>query len=125
MVRMSRKDYATMYGPTTGDRVRLGDTNLVARVERDHAHYGEECRTGLGKTMRDGLAVNAGHTAADGAVDVVLNNAAEASDKLTGELLNHCKSGLAHYKYPRWINFLEELPKTATGKIQRFQLRAE
>ncbi|MFP6742306.1 MAG: urease subunit alpha [Alphaproteobacteria bacterium] len=74
MVMISRRDYAAMYGPTTGDRVRLGDTNLIARVERDHAHYGEECLTGLGKTMRDGLAVNAAHTAADGAVDVVINN---------------------------------------------------
>ena len=78
MVMISRRDYAAMYGPTTGDRVRLGDTNLIARVERDHAHYGEECLTGLGKTMRDGLAVNAGHTAADGAVDVVHRAAGQA-----------------------------------------------
>ena len=74
MVMISKRDYAAMYGPTTGDRVRLGDTNLITRVERDHAHYGEECLTGLGKTMRDGLAVNAGHTAAAGAIDTILNN---------------------------------------------------
>ena len=74
MATISRRDYAAMYGPTTGDRVRLGGTSLLARVERDHATYGEECLTGLGKTMRDGGAVAAGHTAADGAVDMVLNN---------------------------------------------------
>ena len=74
MATISRSDYATLYGPTTGDRVRLGDTNLLARVERDHATYGDECLTGLGKTMRDGGAVAAGHTTADGAIDVVINN---------------------------------------------------
>ena len=42
---------------------------------------------------------------------------------LAQDLLRHCKEGLAKYKYPRWINFVEELPKTATGKIQRFKLR--
>ena len=40
------------------------------------------------------------------------------------ELLQHCKQGLARYKYPRWFNFVDSLPKTATGKIQRFKLRA-
>jgi benzoate-CoA ligase family protein len=54
---------------------------------------------------------------------IVLNDAGDASDALTGELLEHCKSGLARYKYPRWFNFVDELPKTATGKIQRFKLR--
>jgi len=54
---------------------------------------------------------------------VVLNNPAEAGDALYDELLKHCKSILARYKYPRWIHFVNELPKTATGKIQRFKLR--
>ena len=54
---------------------------------------------------------------------VVLNDPEIHSEDLSGELLEHCKSGLAPYKYPRWIQFLEELPKTATGKIQRFKLR--
>ena len=54
---------------------------------------------------------------------VVLNDPENQSKDLSGELLEHCKSGLAPYKYPRWIQFLEELPKTATGKIQRFKLR--
>ena len=54
---------------------------------------------------------------------VVLNNPGDAGDALARELLEHCKSGLARYKYPRWFNFVEDLPKTATGKIQRFKLR--
>ena len=53
---------------------------------------------------------------------IVLNEAGDA-DELATELLEHCKSGLARYKYPRWFNFVEDLPKTATGKIQRFRLR--
>ena len=55
---------------------------------------------------------------------VVLNDPAEAGEATTEELLQHCKRGLAKYKYPRWFNFVESLPKTATGKIQRFKLRA-
>jgi benzoate-CoA ligase family protein len=55
---------------------------------------------------------------------VVLVDGTEASEDTTGELLQLCKSGLAPYKYPRWFQFPEELPKTATGKIQRFKLRS-
>ena len=54
---------------------------------------------------------------------IVLNDRSDAADSLEAELLAHCKDGLARYKYPRWFNFVEELPKTATGKIQRFKLR--
>ena len=54
---------------------------------------------------------------------VVLKDTGNASDALAEELLEHCKSGLARYKYPRWVNFVDDLPKTATGKVQRFKLR--
>ncbi len=54
---------------------------------------------------------------------VVLKDPAGAGDALVDGLVSHCKAGLAHYKYPRWISFIDELPKTATGKIRRFQLR--
>jgi benzoate-CoA ligase family protein len=54
---------------------------------------------------------------------IVLQNPAEAGETLAAELLAHCKKGLAPYKYPRWFQFVAELPKTATGKIQRFKLR--
>ena len=53
---ISRRAYADMYGPTTGDRVRLGDTDLLIEVERDYCVYGEECKFGGGKVLRDGMA---------------------------------------------------------------------
>ena len=55
---------------------------------------------------------------------VVLKQAGSGSDALTAELMTLCKKTLAPYKYPRWIEYVAELPKTATGKIQRFKLRA-
>jgi benzoate-CoA ligase family protein len=54
---------------------------------------------------------------------VVLNDAADGGDSLDAELREHCRAALDRYKYPRWFNFVEDLPKTATGKIQRFKLR--
>jgi benzoate-CoA ligase family protein len=54
---------------------------------------------------------------------IILNDPADAGPALEEDLLAHCRDALAHYKYPRWFNFVEELPKTATGKIQRFRLR--
>ena len=56
---------------------------------------------------------------------VVLNDPGQADDALGKELREHCRDGLARYKYPRWFNFVDELPKTATGKIQRFRLRQQ
>lgn len=55
MFKMSRKQYADMYGPTTGDRIRLGDTSLIAEVEKDYCIYGEEAKFGGGKSLRDGM----------------------------------------------------------------------
>ncbi len=54
---------------------------------------------------------------------VVLKDSSEQSDSLVNEIQEQCKNNLAPYKYPRWINFTDDLPKTATGKIQRFKLR--
>jgi len=54
---------------------------------------------------------------------VVLREGAEASPALADDLMAHCKNHLAPYKFPRRVHFVQELPKTATGKIQRFQLR--
>jgi acyl-coenzyme A synthetase/AMP-(fatty) acid ligase len=56
---------------------------------------------------------------------VVLKSQGKAGDELARALQNHVKSQLAPFKYPRWIEFRSDLPKTATGKIQRFMLRAE
>jgi benzoate-CoA ligase family protein len=56
---------------------------------------------------------------------IVLKDGATATESLEKALLEHCKGGLAPYKYPRWFNFVDALPKTATGKIQRFKLRSQ
>ena len=74
MRKLSRSAYAAMYGPTTGDRVRLGDTGLVVRVERDFAFYGDECKFGGGKVLRDKQGQAAGVSDAD-ALDLVITNA--------------------------------------------------
>ncbi|MGZ5970628.1 MAG: urease subunit alpha, partial [Polyangiales bacterium] len=66
--------YAEMFGPTTGDRVRLGDTGLVLEVERDLAVYGDECKFGGGKVLRDRMGQSAG-TPDEFALDVVITNA--------------------------------------------------
>lgn len=71
---MSRAAYADMYGPTTGDRLRLGDTDLVIQVERDLTTYGEEVKFGGGKVIRDGMGQSQ-ITRADGAMDTVITNA--------------------------------------------------
>ena len=67
--RIARHHYADIYGPTTGDTVRLGDTGLVARVESDATHYGDECKFGGGKVLRDAQGQAAGIPDAD-ALDV-------------------------------------------------------
>ncbi len=74
MAKMSRTRYAEMFGPTTGDRIRLGDTSLLARVAHDLGTYGEESITGLGKTLRDGNGINGTVTLSDGALETVLCN---------------------------------------------------
>lgn len=75
MAIMTRRDYAAMYGPTTGDAVRLGDTSLLAEVEHDYAVPGDECLHGGGKTLRDGMGLMPGHDSSDGALDMLLCNA--------------------------------------------------
>jgi len=74
MSKMSRRHYAEMFGPTTGDRVRLADTSLWVEVERDHAVYGDECKFGGGKTIREGQGQAAG-IGQDEALDCVITNA--------------------------------------------------
>jgi len=69
-----RSSYAAMFGPTTGDKVRLADTELFIEVERDHTIYGEEVKFGGGKVIRDGMGQSQ-VTRAEGAADTVITNA--------------------------------------------------
>ncbi|XP_030541998.1 urease [Rhodamnia argentea] len=71
---ISCEAYANMYGPTTGDKIRLGDTNLYAEIERDCAIYGDECVFGGGKVIRDGMGQTCGYKPAD-SLDIVITNA--------------------------------------------------
>ena len=73
-VTISRRSYADMYGPTTGDKVRLADTDLIIEVERDLCTYGDEVKFGGGKVIRDGMGQSQ-VSRADGAVDTVITNA--------------------------------------------------
>jgi urease subunit alpha len=72
--RISRAAYADMFGPTTGDKVRLADTDLIVEVEKDFTTYGEEVKFGGGKVIRDGMGQSQA-SRAEGAVDTVITNA--------------------------------------------------
>src|SRR5258707_441245 len=72
--RISRSAYADMFGPTTGDRVRLADTDLIIEVEKDFTTYGEEVKFGVGKVIRDGMGQSQ-RPRSEGAVDTVITNA--------------------------------------------------
>ena len=74
-LRLTRRQYADLYGPTTGDRVRLADTELFIRIERDLTTAGEEAKFGGGKVLRDGMGQAARATRADQTLDLVLTNA--------------------------------------------------
>src|SRR5512134_3704095 len=72
---MPRKQYADLFGPTVGDRVRLADTDLLVEIEKDYTSYGDEAVFGGGKVLRDGMGQSARVTNADGALDTVITNA--------------------------------------------------
>src|SRR5580700_2917686 len=73
-VKIKRSVYADMFGPTTGDRVRLADTDLIIEVEKDFTVYGEEVKFGGGKVTRDGMGQSQ-RSRAEGAADTVITNA--------------------------------------------------
>jgi urease subunit alpha len=74
-LKIPRRQYADLYGPTTGDRVRLADTDLFIEIERDLTSPGEEAKFGGGKVIRDGMGQSASATGADGVLDLVITNA--------------------------------------------------
>ncbi len=74
-MKLSRRTYADHFGPTTGDRIRLADTDLIVRIERDFTTYGDEVKFGGGKVIRDGMGQSPTATRAGGAPDLVITNA--------------------------------------------------
>ncbi|KRM76678.1 hypothetical protein FC82_GL001159 [Secundilactobacillus collinoides DSM 20515 = JCM 1123] len=74
-MKISHNKYASLYGPTTGDRVRLADTSLIIEVEKDYTSYGDEAVFGGGKVIREGMGMNPLLTRDEGVPDLVLTNA--------------------------------------------------
>ena len=74
-MKIDRRTYASHYGPTTGDRIRLGDTDLVIAIEHDATVYGDEAKFGGGKVIRDGMGQSATASRAAGSPDLVITNA--------------------------------------------------
>src|SRR6266704_204934 len=74
-MKIDRRTYASHYGPTTGDRIRLGDTGLIIEVESDRTVYSDEGKFGGGKVIRDGMGQSPEATRAGGAPDLVITNA--------------------------------------------------
>lgn len=72
--KIDGKKYAAMYGPTTGDKIRLADTNLIIEIEKDLTHYGDEIKFGGGKTIRDGMGQSVNTTSKTGDLDLVVTN---------------------------------------------------
>jgi urease subunit alpha len=72
--KITRKQYADLYGPTTGDKIRLGDTSLYVEIEKDLRVYGDELITGGGKTLRDGMGSDNQLTQESGCLDLVITN---------------------------------------------------
>lgn len=75
MNRIDRKSYASMFGPTTGDAIRLADTELWAQIEHDYTVYGDECKFGGGKVIRDGMGQSSRTTRDQGVLDTLITNA--------------------------------------------------
>jgi urease subunit alpha len=73
-MEISRRKYANMYGPTTGDKLRLGDTDIIIEIEKDFTVYGDEAKFGGGKTIRDGMAQSARALRKDGVLDFVITS---------------------------------------------------
>ena len=74
MTSITRQEYAGLFGPTTGDKIRLGDTDLYVEIEKDLRVYGDEALYGGGKTLRDGMGMDNQLTSAGGALDLVITN---------------------------------------------------
>lgn len=74
-LKVSRVNYTSIFGPTVGDKVRLGDTDIVVEVEKDFASYGDEAKFGGGKTVRDGMCQSSTHLREEGTLDLVITGA--------------------------------------------------
>ena len=74
MATISRQEYNNLFGPTVGDKIRLGDTDLYVEIEKDLREYGDEVVYGGGKTIRDGMGLANTMTSQEGSLDLVITN---------------------------------------------------
>ncbi|WP_336834280.1 urease subunit alpha [Sphingobacterium siyangense] len=74
-LKVNKINYSAIFGPTTGDKVRLGDTDIIIEVEKDYAHYGDEAKFGGGKTVRDGMCQSSIQKRDEGTLDLVITGA--------------------------------------------------
>ena len=74
MATISRQEYNNLFGPTVGDKIRLGDTDLYVEIEKDLRVYGDEAVYGGGKTLRDGMGLANTMTSREGSLDLVITN---------------------------------------------------
>src|SRR5947209_1194989 len=74
MAEISRQEHANLFGPTTGDRIRIADTDLYLEIEKDLRGYGDELVFGGGKSIREGMGIDNELTSAGGAPDLVITN---------------------------------------------------
>ena len=74
MATISRQTYCDLFGPTVGDKIRLGDTDLYVEIEKDLRVYGDEVVYGGGKTLRDGMGLANGTSSKEGSLDLVITN---------------------------------------------------
>ena len=82
MSKISRESYSDLFGPSVGDKIRLGDTDLYVEIERDMCGYGDEVVYGGGKTLRDGMAMSTSATSKSGSLDLVITNVTIIDPKL-------------------------------------------
>ena len=82
MATISRQEYNNLFGPTVGDKIRLGDTDLYVEIEKDLREYGDEVVYGGGKTLRDGMGLANTMTSKEGSLDLVITNVTIIDAKL-------------------------------------------
>ena len=96
MTSISRHEYANLFGPTTGDKIRLADTDLYVEVERDLRVIGDEALYGGGKTLRDGMGMDNQLTSSGGALDLVITNVVVIDPTIGVVKADIGKSGATH-----------------------------
>ena len=114
MATISRQEYNNLFGPTKGDKIRLGDSNLYIEIEKDLREYGDEVVYGGGKTLRDGMGLANTMTSKEGSLDLVITNVTVV-DPIVGVVKATSASRMA--KSPGWARQAIRTPCRASIPI--------